>query len=133
VLICGRYEGVDQRVIDILRPDEVSIGDFILNGGEVAAMVVIEATARFLPGVVGRADSVAADSFEAGRLDHPHYTRPADFEGLEVPPVLLSGDHARIEEWRRRQAEERTRRRRPDLLGDDGPAGAGIGETRTER
>ncbi|RMG43802.1 MAG: tRNA (guanosine(37)-N1)-methyltransferase TrmD [Acidobacteria bacterium] len=133
VLICGRYEGVDERVREHLVDDEISIGDYVLSGGELAAMVVVEATARFVPGVVGRAESVAADSFENRRLDHPHYTRPASFEGMEVPRVLLSGDHARIEAWRRERAEARTRERRPDLI-DAGSPEAGAGdEARNER
>ncbi|UCF67650.1 MAG: tRNA (guanosine(37)-N1)-methyltransferase TrmD [Acidobacteriota bacterium] len=116
VLICGRYEGVDERVRRRLVDEELSIGDYVLCGGELAAMVVVEATARLAPGVVGRAESVAEESFEASLLDHPHYTRPAEFAGLEVPEVLRSGHHEQIESWRRQAALDRTRRQRPDLL-----------------
>ena len=115
VLLCGRYEGVDERVAEHLADEELSIGDYVLAGGEVAALVVIDAVARLVPGVVGDPESVARDSFEDGLLDHPHYTRPALFEGHEVPEVLLSGDHAAIERWRREEAAKRTRLRRPDL------------------
>jgi tRNA (guanine37-N1)-methyltransferase len=121
VLICGRYEGVDERVVEGLPAEEVSIGDFVLSGGEAAALVVLEAVGRLVPGVVGNEESLAAESFEQGVLDHPHYTRPSEFRGMEVPDVLRSGDHARIEEWRRDAALEKTRRNRPDLL-EDGPA-----------
>lgn len=117
VLLCGRYEGVDERVAEHLATDEVSIGDYVLSGGEAAACVLIEAVSRYIPGVIGDAASVEADSFTSGLLDHPHYTRPADFQGLAVPEVLLSGDHARIEAWRRERAQERTKARRPDLMG----------------
>lgn len=116
VLLCGRYEGVDERVAEYLADEELSIGDYVLAGGEVAALVVIDAVARLIPGVVGEPMSVEQDSFEAGLLDHPHYTRPAAFRGYEVPDVLLTGDHARIERWRRDEAARRTRERRPDLL-----------------
>jgi tRNA (guanine37-N1)-methyltransferase len=115
VLLCGRYEGVDERVAEHLADEELSIGDYVLAGGEVAALVVIDAVARLIPGVVGDPESVARDSFEEGLLDHPHYTRPAVFEGHAVPDVLLSGDHAAIERWRREEAAKRTRSRRPDL------------------
>jgi tRNA (guanine37-N1)-methyltransferase len=115
VLLCGRYEGVDERVAEHLADEELSIGDYVLAGGEVAALVVIDAVARLIPGVVGDPESVARDSFEDGLLDHPHYTRPAVFEGHPVPDVLLSGDHAAIERWRREEAANRTRSRRPDL------------------
>jgi tRNA (guanine37-N1)-methyltransferase len=118
VLICGRYEGVDERVVEGLPTDEISIGDYVLSGGEVPALVLLEAVTRLLPGVVGRAESVQQDSFESGILDHPHYTRPREFRGMEVPAVLTSGDHAAIEEWRRAAAVEKTRRNRPDLLQD---------------
>lgn len=118
VLICGRYEGVDERVVTGLPAEEVSIGDFVLSGGEVAALALVEAVTRLVPGVIGNEESLAAESFEQGLLDHPHYTRPASFRGMEVPDVLLSGDHARIAEWRRRAALEKTRKNRPDLLGD---------------
>ena len=116
LLLCGRYEGVDERVAEHLADEELSIGDYVLAGGEVAALVVIDAIARLIPGVVGEPASVEQDSFETGLLDHPHYTRPASFRGYDVPEVLLSGDHARIERWRRDEAERRTRERRPDLL-----------------
>ncbi len=117
VLICGRYEGVDERVVEGLGAEEVSIGDYVLSGGELPALVVIEAVARLVPGVVGKEESLARESFEEGLLDHPHYTRPAEFRGMRVPEVLLSGDHAAIERWRREAAREKTRRNRPDLLG----------------
>ena len=116
VLICGRYEGVDERVVEGLPAEEVSIGDYVLSGGEVPAMVVLEAVSRLIPGVVGTGESLVTESFEEGLLDHPHYTRPQEFRGLRVPDALVSGDHARIEAWRRRAAEEKTRRNRPDLL-----------------
>jgi tRNA (guanine37-N1)-methyltransferase len=116
VLMCGRYEGVDERVRELVVDEEVSIGDFVLSGGELPAMVVIEAMSRQVPGVVGLAGSVERDSFRRVVLDHPHYTRPPVVEGLEVPTVLLSGDHAAIERWRRRQALAATRAKRPDLL-----------------
>jgi len=116
ILLCGRYEGVDERVREALVDDEVSIGDFVLAGGETAALVLIETLARQVPGVVGQAESVAQDSFFAGLLDHPHYTRPAEFRGRAVPEVLLSGDHAAIARWRRREALRHTLRKRPDLL-----------------
>ena len=116
VLICGRYEGVDERVAEGLPAEEVSIGDYVLSGGEVPAMVVLEAVTRLVPGVVGREESLAAESFEDGLLDHPHYTRPRVVRGMEAPEVLLSGDHAQIADWRRRAAREKTKRNRPDLL-----------------
>jgi tRNA (guanine37-N1)-methyltransferase len=116
VLLCGRYEGVDERVAQHLADDELSIGDYVLAGGEAAALVVVDAVARLVPGVVGDPASVEQDSFEDGLLDHPHYTRPASFRGHDVPDVLLSGDHAKIERWRREEAERRTQERRPDLL-----------------
>jgi tRNA (guanine37-N1)-methyltransferase len=116
LLIAGRYEGVDERVPEGLPAEEVSIGDYVLSGGELPALVLIEAVTRLVPGVVGREESLAIESFEDGLLDHPHYTRPASFRGMEVPEVLRSGDHARIESWRRERAEEKTRRNRPDLL-----------------
>jgi tRNA (guanine37-N1)-methyltransferase len=119
VLICGRYEGVDERVVAGLPAEEVSIGDFVLAGGEVAALALLEAVTRLVPGVVGNEESLGPESFEAGLLDHPHYTRPRTFRGMEVPEALLSGDHRRIAEWRRRAAEEKTRRNRPDLLGPE--------------
>jgi tRNA (guanine37-N1)-methyltransferase len=116
VLLCGRYEGVDERVLLTVVDEEVSIGDYVLSGGELPAMVVIEAVSRQVPGVVGLAGSVERDSFRRGLLDHPHYTRPPLVEGLAVPEVLTSGDHAAIERWRERQAALATRAKRPDLL-----------------
>jgi tRNA (guanine37-N1)-methyltransferase len=116
IVICGRYEGVDERVTQALVTDEVSIGDYVLTGGELAALVVLDAVVRLVPGVVGDAASVAEDSFARGLLDHPHYTRPAVFRGMAVPDVLLSGHHAEIEKWRARERLTRTMARRPDLL-----------------
>lgn len=117
VLVCGRYEGVDERVVEGLPAEEVSIGDYVLSGGEVPALVVLEAVSRLVPGVIGREESHERDSFgPEGLLDHPHYTRPAEFRGMRVPEVLLSGHHAEIERWRREAALEKTRRNRPDLL-----------------
>jgi len=117
LLCCGRYEGVDERVRRLgLFDEEISLGDFVLPGGEVAALAVVEAVSRLVPGVVGRAESVEAESFARERLDYPHYTRPREFRGLEVPEVLLSGDHGKIARWRRARAFSRTRERRPDLL-----------------
>jgi tRNA (guanine37-N1)-methyltransferase len=117
VLICGRYEGVDERVVEGLGAEEISVGDYVLAGGEVAALVVLETVTRLVPGVVGREGSLSEESFEEeGILDHPHYTRPRELRGMAVPEELLSGDHPRIEQWRRRAAEEKTRRNRPDLL-----------------
>lgn len=116
LLLCGRYEGVDHRVRQTVVDEEISLGDFVLSGGEVAAMAVIEAVSRQIPGVVGDPLSVENDSFRDGILDHPHYTRPRSVDGLEVPEVLLSGDHAAIIRWRRKEAIRSTLRRRPDLL-----------------
>jgi tRNA (guanine37-N1)-methyltransferase len=116
VIVCGRYEGVDERVAEHLVDDELSIGDYVLAGGELPALVVIEAVSRMIPGVVGNAESLTTESHAHGLLEHPQYTRPAEFEGHSVPDVLLSGDHAAIESWRREQAERLTRDRRPDLL-----------------
>jgi tRNA (guanine37-N1)-methyltransferase len=116
-LLCGRYEGVDQRVADHLCDDEISVGDYVLAGGEAAALVVIEAVARLVPGVMGNAESGDDESFGAGLLEYPQYTRPADFRGWPVPEALRSGDHALIARWRRAQALRRTLDRRPDLLG----------------
>ncbi|WMT92310.1 tRNA (guanosine(37)-N1)-methyltransferase TrmD [Pelagibacterium sp. H642] len=115
VIVCGRFEGVDQRVIEARELEEISIGDYVLAGGEVAAMVLLEAVVRLLPGVLGAAESHADESFENGLLEYPQYTRPQVFEGREIPPVLTSGDHGRIEKWRREQSEALTRERRPDL------------------
>ena len=115
-LLCGRYEGVDERVVEGLPAEEVSIGDYVLAGGEVPALVVIEAVTRLVPGVIGKEESHERDSFAEPRLlDHPQYTRPAEFRGMAVPEVLLSGDHGAIDRWRREAAREKTRRNRPDL------------------
>jgi tRNA (guanine37-N1)-methyltransferase len=116
VVICGRYEGVDERVAETLVTDELSIGDYVLTGGELPALVVVDATVRLVPGVVGDAGSVEQDSFVDGLLDHPHYTRPAEWRGRPVPEVLLSGHHAEIERWRRRERLRRTVERRPDMV-----------------
>jgi tRNA (guanine37-N1)-methyltransferase len=123
-LVCGRYEGVDERVAEHLIEEEASLGDFVLAGGEAAAVVVVEGVARLLPGVLGNPESAGSESFRAGLLEEPLYTRPAEFSGWRVPEVLLSGDHARIEAWRRAQRLRRTRERRPDLL----PPGFAEGE-----
>lgn len=116
IILCGHYEGIDERVRTGLATDEISIGDYVLTGGELPAMVIVEAAARFVPGVVGDASSVAADSFVKGLLDYPHYTRPPEFRGLKVPQILLSGNHEAIRRWRRAQQLQRTLERRPDLL-----------------
>jgi len=116
VLLCGRYEGVDERVRIGLATEALSIGDYVLSGGELPALVIVDAIARLVPGVVGDEESVARDTFASGLLDYPQYTRPAEFRGLAVPPVLLSGHHAEIEKWRRREALARTLEWRPDLL-----------------
>ena len=115
LIVCGRFEGVDERVIEARALEEVSIGDFVLSGGEIAALALLDACVRLLPGVMGKEVSGAEESFESGLLEYPHYTRPQDFEGRPIPPVLLSGDHARIEAWRRAEAERLTEARRPDL------------------
>jgi len=121
VIICGRYEGVDERVNDALVTDEISIGDYVLSGGEPAAVVLVDAIARLLPGALGSETSAENDSFSNGLLDCPHYTRPAEFQGMKVPDVLLNGNHAEIEKWRREKALEKTRLNRRDLLkGDNG-------------
>jgi tRNA (guanine37-N1)-methyltransferase len=118
MLLCGRYEGFDQRVIDLLQPEEISIGDFVLSGGEVAALVLIDAIVRLIPGVLGDELSTWDDSFSRGNrlLEYPQYTRPREFRGLSVPEVLLSGNHQEIEAWRRQQSLEKTRQRRSDLI-----------------
>ena len=116
VLICGRYEGVDERIRRHLATDEISLGDFVLSGGELAAMALIDAVTRLVPGVLGSIESALDDSFTTGLLQHPQYTRPAEFRDWKVPDVLLSGNHAEIERWRRRESLRRTRERRPDLL-----------------
>ena len=115
-IVCGRFEGVDERVIAARRLTEISIGDYVLSGGEIAALALLDACVRLLPGVMGNDASGAQESFEGGLLEHPHYTRPRDFEGAAVPEVLLSGDHAKITAWRRAEAERLTQERRPDLL-----------------
>jgi tRNA (guanine37-N1)-methyltransferase len=115
-LLCGRYEGIDERVARALASEELSLGDFVLTGGETAALAVVEATVRLLPGALGDSESAGSDSFARGLLDWPHYTRPAEWRGLRVPEVLLSGDHARIARFRRREALRATRERRPELL-----------------
>jgi len=116
VLICGRYEGVDERVADALITDEISIGDYVLSGGEPAALIIIDTTVRLLPGALGSETSAATESFSDGILDYPHYTRPPEFEGMRAPEVLLTGNHAEIARWRREAALEKTKRNRPDLL-----------------
>ncbi|KAA0969731.1 tRNA (guanosine(37)-N1)-methyltransferase TrmD [Aureimonas fodinaquatilis] len=115
-IVCGRFEGVDERIIEGRGLIEVSIGDYILSGGEMAALVLLDSIVRLLPGVMGNALSGETESFETGLLEHPHYTRPAVWEGRPIPPVLTSGDHGAVEKWRRQQAERITRERRPDLL-----------------
>ena len=115
-IVCGRFEGVDERVIEARALEEVSIGDYVLSGGELAAMVLLDACVRLIPGVMGKLESGSEESFESGLLEYPHYTRPRDFEGRSIPDVLLSGDHAKIAAWRREQALAITRARRPDLL-----------------
>ncbi|MBQ7977532.1 MAG: tRNA (guanosine(37)-N1)-methyltransferase TrmD [Clostridia bacterium] len=119
VLICGHYEGIDQRIIDIYVDEEISIGDFVLTGGELPAMVVVDAVARLLPDVLGNEHSALEESFENGLLEYPQYTRPSEFRGHKVPDVLLSGNHALIAKWRKEQSEEITRKRRPDLIKED--------------
>lgn len=116
IIICGHYKGVDERVREFLATEELSIGDYILTGGELAAMVITDAVVRLLPGVLGDFDSATGDSFHSGLLDYPHYTRPSDFRGMKVPDILLSGHHANIEAWRREQALALTKKRRADLL-----------------
>jgi len=126
LLLCGRYEGFDQRVIDILQPDEISIGDYILNGGEVAAMAVVDAVIRLVPGVLGHEDSNVDDSFSCGNrfLEFAQYTRPREYRGHEVPQILLTGNHEEIARWRREQSYERTKERRADLLDETGQPSA---------
>jgi len=116
IMICGRYEGIDQRVVDLLVDAEVSIGDFVLTGGELPVMIVIDGMIRLLPGVVGKKESLEMESFERGLLDYPQYTRPGVFRGMDVPKVLLSGDHKTIKNWRKSKSEEITRKIRPDLF-----------------
>ena len=135
VLLCGRYEGMDERVRELLATDEISIGDYVLSGGELPALVVIDAISRLIPGVVGDEQSVVEESFSTGLLDYPHYTRPAEFGGLKVPDVLVSGDHAAVRRWRRKAALRRTLERRPELVDEaalDDVDRALIEEIRTE-
>jgi tRNA (guanine37-N1)-methyltransferase len=117
-LLCGRYEGLDERVLSLVGAEELSIGDYVLSGGELPALVVVDAVSRLVPGVVGDGQSVEEDSFSRGLLDYPHYTRPAEFGGLKVPDVLLSGHHAEVRRWRKKEALARTLTRRPELLAD---------------
>ena len=121
LFLCGSYEGVDERVLETLVDDEISIGDYVLTNGGLAAMVIVDAVTRLLPGALGDEESAAQESFSQGLLEYPHYTRPAEFRGLKVPEILLSGHHAEIEKWRLEQAKARTARRRPDLAGDNEP------------
>lgn len=116
ILICGRYEGVDERVRKRLADEEISIGDYILTGGELPAMVLVDTVVRLIPGVLGHKDSIRDESFSANLLEYPQYSRPADFKGMKVPEILLSGNHKKIAEWRKKQALEATKRKRPDLL-----------------
>jgi tRNA (guanine37-N1)-methyltransferase len=116
ILLCGRYEGFDERIREVLQPDEISVGDFVVSGGELPAMIIADATGRMVEGVVGNTGSVEEDSFYKGLLDYPHYTRPEEIRGMRVPDVLLSGHHEKIRRWRREQALRRTLRLRPDLL-----------------
>ncbi|WP_088345448.1 MULTISPECIES: tRNA (guanosine(37)-N1)-methyltransferase TrmD [Rhodomicrobium] len=120
LLLCGRFEGVDQRVLEARQAEEISLGDYVLSGGELAAMAMIDAALRLLPGVMGAAASASEESFESGLLEYPHYTRPREWETRSIPDILLSGDHGRIAKWRRAQAEAITRARRPDLLKSGG-------------
>ena len=119
IVVCGRYEGIDERFLASEVTAELSMGDFVLSGGEIAVMAMVDAVTRLLPGVLGDAESAVADSFSAGRLDHPHYTRPAEYKGWKVPEILLGGNHAAIEKWRHETALEATQKRRPDLLAGD--------------
>ncbi len=121
ILVCGRFEGVDERIIEARGLEEVSIGDYVLSGGELAAMVLLDAVVRLLPGVMGKEESAAEESFEAGLLEYPHYTKPRQFEGRAIPEVLLCGDHAKIAAWRKAQAQALTKARRPDLPGGADP------------
>ena len=116
ILLCGHYEGVDERIIELLIDEEISIGDFVLTGGELPAMVVIDAVSRYLPGVLGNSASVEEESFSNGLLEYPQYTRPAEFMGLKVPEVLISGDHAKVRAWREEQSKAVTKKRRPDII-----------------
>jgi tRNA (guanine37-N1)-methyltransferase len=116
LLLCGHYEGYDERIVELLHPEEISLGDFVMTGGEIAALAVIDSVVRLLPGALGNECATDRESFQDDRLEHPQYTRPQEFRGLKVPDVLLSGNHAEIEAWRRAQSEKRTQQRRPDLL-----------------
>lgn len=116
IILCGHYKGIDQRVIDEWVTEELSVGDYVLTGGELPAMTIIDAIVRLLPGAIGDFDSADTDSFQTGILDHPHYTRPVEYNGMSVPDILLSGNHKKIDEWRQQQAIEHTRQKRPDLL-----------------
>jgi tRNA (guanine37-N1)-methyltransferase len=131
ILLCGRYEGIDERVREGLADEEISVGDFVVTGGEIPALLLLDAVARQVPGVLGNAASASDDSFSRGRLDHPHWTRPAEYRGMRVPEVLLSGDHEAVRRWREERAEEATRAKRPDLLKEDSqstaPGGRGRG------
>jgi tRNA (guanine37-N1)-methyltransferase len=131
VLLCGRFEGVDQRVLDKHQTEEVSVGDYVLSGGEPAALVLLDACIRLLPGVMGNAETVSEESFSAGLLEYPHYTRPAEWDGRTVPEVLLSGHHGKVADWRRTQAEAATRERRPDLWENYLAAKKGAGKSNT--
>ena len=130
VLLCGRYEGVDERVREALADEEVSVGDVVLTGGEIPALAVIDAVSRFVPGVLGRQEAAERDSFSTGGLDFPHYTRPARFRELEVPGILLSGDHEAVERWRAARAAEATRTKRPDLIDEFSKGTAPLGRER---
>ncbi len=116
ILLCGHYEGVDQRVIDLLIDEEISIGDFVLTGGELPAMVIIDCISRYIPGVLGNSESVVDESFSDGLLEYPQYTRPSEFMGLKVPEVLISGDHEKVRKWREEEAKKITKQRRPDIM-----------------
>ena len=116
ILLCGHYEGVDERIIDMLIDEEISIGDYVLTGGEIPAMVLIDAVSRYIPGVLGKLESTNDESFSDGLLEYPQYTRPQNFMGHEVPEVLVSGDHQKVDEWRKKQAENLTKKRRPDIM-----------------
>ncbi len=122
LLICGHYEGFDERIVELLRPAEISLGDFVLTGGEPAALAVVDATVRLLPGALGNDAGPADESFQDNRLEYPQYTRPREFGGVAVPDILLSGNHGQVEAWRRTQSQQRTRQRRPDLLADQDAA-----------
>lgn len=116
ILLCGHYEGVDQRIIDLLIDEEISIGDYVLTGGELPAMVLIDSVSRYIPGVLGNGESVVDESFSSNNLEYPQYTRPVEFMGIKVPDVLISGDHSKVDSWRLEQSKIRTKQRRPDLL-----------------